>query len=107
MFTKIAVAFAVIAIGVTRKDSTMFTKVMMGIALALTAIPALPVTAAQAQYAVCLPARGCIPTTQKSYNACYELARERGWRDSDNDDGGNSRPLDRFIFLCLAGKIPR
>src|SRR5262249_15868353 len=61
------------------EDSTMFTKVMMGIALALTAIPALPVTAAQAQYAVCLPARGCIPTTQKSYNACYELARERGW----------------------------
>jgi hypothetical protein len=85
----------------------MFTKVMMGIALALTAIPALPVTAAQAQYAVCLPARGCIPTTQKSYNACYELARDRGWRDSDNDDGGSSRPLDRFIFLCLAGKIPR
>jgi hypothetical protein len=56
----------------------MNTKAMMGIALALTAIAALPVTAAQAQYAVCLPARGCIPTTQKSYSCMTSPAVKRG-----------------------------
>ena len=80
---------------------------MMVLALGAATAVSITSSSAQAQYAVCLPARGCIPTTQKSYNACYELARERGWRDSDNDDGGSSRPLDRFIFLCLAGKIPK
>ena len=60
---------------------------------------------AQAQYAVCLPARGCTPTSQEGYNACYQLARKRGWRESDNHSVG--RGLDRFIFLCLAGRIPR
>ena len=63
---------------------------------------------AQAQYAVCLPARGCVPATQASYNACYQLALRRGWNDSDNverDLGG--RALDAFIYQCLQGKIPR
>jgi hypothetical protein len=63
---------------------------------------------AQAQYAVCLPARGCVPATQASYNACYTLARERGWRDSDNAPrGGFPRALDAFIYRCLQGRIPR
>jgi hypothetical protein len=44
----------------------MFTKVMMGIALALTAIPTLPVTAAQAQYTVCLPAAPSYPADRWS-----------------------------------------
>src|SRR3954463_563868 len=59
---------------------------------AMTALPSLPT---QAQYAVCIPARGCAPATQASYNACYQLALRRGWRDSDNverDLGG--RALD-------------
>jgi len=63
---------------------------------------------AQAQYAVCLAARGCVPATQASYNACYQLALRRGWNDSDNverDLGG--RALDAFIYQCLQGKIPR
>ena len=75
--------------------------------LAVGAATAISMTSfsAQAQYAVCLPARGCIPTSQESYNACYQLARKRGWRESDN--GSVGRGLDRFIFLCLAGRIPR
>jgi hypothetical protein len=71
---------------------------------AATAVLSFPV---QAQYAVCIPARGCAPATQVSYNACYQLALRRGWRDSDNDEkqlGG--RALDYFIYQCLLGKIP-
>jgi hypothetical protein len=76
--------------------------------LAVSAATALPSGPAQAQYAHCLPGRGCIPTTQASYNACYTLARERGWRDSDNARrGGLDRGLDKFIFRCLQGRIPR
>ena len=75
--------------------------------LAVGAATAISMTSfsAQAQHAVCLPARGCIPTSQESYNTCYQLARKRGWRESDN--GSVGRGLDRFIFLCLAGRIPR
>ena len=63
---------------------------------------------AQAQYAVCFPARGCAPATHASYNACYQLALRRGWTASDNverDLGG--RGLDFFVYQCLLGKIPR
>jgi hypothetical protein len=80
----------------------MMTMLTIG---AVTAVLSFP---ARAQYAVCLPARGCAPATQASYNACYQLALRRGWRDSDNvekDIGG--RALDLFIYQCLLGKIPR
>ena len=75
--------------------------------LAVGAATAISMTSfsTRAQYALCLPVRGCIPTTQESYNTCYQLARKRGWRDSDNHSVG--RGLDRFIFLCLLGRIPR
>src|SRR5262245_16902266 len=42
--------------------------------LAIGTMTALPSFSAQAQYAVCLPVRGCLPTTQASYNACFQLA---------------------------------
>ena len=59
---------------------------------------------ANAQYAVCLPARGCVPATQASYNACYTRARQLGWRDSDNAPrGGFPKALDEFLFRCLQG----
>lgn len=75
-----------------------------GAATALTMM-SLP---AQAQYAHCLPARGCIPTTQASYNACLQLAKARGWAESDNARrGGLDRGLDAFIFRCLASRVPR
>jgi hypothetical protein len=77
----------------------------MLIVVAVTAFPSLP---AQAQYAVCMPARGCAPATQASYNACYQLALRRGWRDSDNDEKNLAgRGLDFFIYQCLLGKVPR
>jgi len=72
---------------------------------AATTFPSPP---AQAQYAVCIQARGCAPATQASYNACYQLALQRGWRDSDNDEKNLAgRGLDFFIYQCLLGKIPR
>ena len=76
--------------------------------LAVSAVTALSSAPAQAQYAVCLPARGCVPTTQTSYNACLTLARQRGWNDSDNARrGGLGRGLDKFIYQCIQGQIPR
>ena len=76
--------------------------------LAVGAVTALSSAPAQAQYAHCLPGRGCIPTTQTSYNACYTLARQRGWRESDNARrGGLDRGLDKFIYQCLQGRVPR
>jgi len=68
-------------------------------ALSMTSFPA------QAQYAVCIPARGCVPATQASYNACYTRARQLGWRDSDNAPrGGFPRALDEYIYRCLQGR---
>ena len=81
---------------------------VMMMALAIGAVTAVLSFPARAQYAVCIPARGCAPATQVSYNACYQLALRRGWRDSDNDEkelGG--RALDKFIYQCLLGRIPR
>jgi len=77
--------------------------------LAVGAVTALSMMShpAQAQYAHCLPGRGCVPTTQASYNACLQLARQRGWTDSDNSRRGGGRGLDAFIYQCLTGRIPR
>jgi hypothetical protein len=85
-----------------RQVIMMTTMLSVGAATAFLSVPA------QAQYAVCIPARGCAPATQTSYNACYQLALRRGWNESDNvarDLGG--RGLDFFIYQCLLGKIPR
>jgi hypothetical protein len=83
-------------------------QVIMMIILTIGAATAFLSVPAQAQYAVCIPARGCAPATQASYNACYQLALRRGWNESDNverDLGG--RGLDLFVYQCLLGKIPR
>jgi len=76
--------------------------------LIVGAVPAFLSFSAQAQYAVCFPARGCAPATQGSYNACYQLALRRGWNQSDNSERDLAgRGLDFFIYQCLLGKIPR
>jgi hypothetical protein len=83
-------------------------RVIMMTMLAIAAMTAVQSFSAQAQYAVCMPARGCVSATQASYNACYQLALQRGWTESDNverDLGG--RGLDSFIYQCLAGKLRR
>jgi hypothetical protein len=57
---------------------------------------------AQAQYSQCIKGRGCIPTSQASYNACFNLALARG----ESSAWGERRSLNWFIYQCLAGKIP-
>ena len=90
------------------KEHNMRQSLLMIMAAGAVTAFAMASFPAQAQYALCLPARGCVPTTQASYNACLTLARERGWRDSDNARrGGLGRGLDKFIYQCLQGRIPR
>jgi hypothetical protein len=57
---------------------------------------------AQAQYQQCISGRGCVPATQASYNACYNLAIARG----ESPLSGRNKKLDWFIYQCLAGRIP-
>jgi hypothetical protein len=57
---------------------------------------------AHAQYSQCIKGRGCIPTSQASYDACFNLALARG----ESAAWGERRSLNWFIYQCLAGKIP-
>jgi hypothetical protein len=56
-----------------------------------------------AQQPFCIAGRGCVPMTQASYNACFNLALARG----ESGAWGERRKLDWFIYQCLAGRIPR
>jgi len=59
---------------------------------------------AQAQRTlICDAFNRCIPATQQSYNACFELAMQRGWSRQRTDYQGRTS----FIYDCLRGKIPR
>jgi hypothetical protein len=58
---------------------------------------------AQAQYLQCIKGRGCVPASEASYNACFNLALARG----ESAAWGERRRLDWFIYQCLAGRIPR
>ena len=60
-------------------------------------------TPSAAQQPYCYPGRGCVPMTQASYNACFNLALARG----ESVAWGERRRLDWFIYQCLAGRIPR
>ena len=71
--------------------------------LAAGAVTAVSSFAAQAQHQICIAGRGCVPATEASYNACFNLALQRGL----NVSRGDRKNLDSFIFQCLAGKIPR
>jgi hypothetical protein len=68
---------------------------------ALAAISAAS-SQAQAQYSQCIKGRGCVPATQRSYNACFNLALARG----ESAAWGERRSLNWFIYQCLAGRIP-
>jgi hypothetical protein len=70
--------------------------------LAATAVAGLS-TPSDAQYQQCIRGRGCVPATQASYNACYNLAIARG----ESSLWGERRSLNWFIYQCLAGRIPR
>lgn len=60
-------------------------------------------TVSSAQQSMCIRGRGCVPTTQASYNSCFQLALARG----ESAAWGERRRLDWFIYQCLAGRIPR
>jgi hypothetical protein len=70
--------------------------------LAVGVLAALP-TASKAQYAHCVSGYGCVPATQESYNACFQLALRRGLTVTV----GDHRNLNMFIYECLSGKIRR
>jgi hypothetical protein len=69
------------------------------LAVCATTLP----TPSVAQYQQCIAGRGCVPTTQAQYDACFHLALQRGLTVTV----GDKRNLDFFIYQCLAGRIPR
>jgi hypothetical protein len=68
------------------------------LAVCATALP----TPSVAQYQQCIAGRGCVPATQATYNACFQLALKRGLTVTV----GDRRNLDLFIYQCLEGRIP-
>ena len=80
-------------------------KAILTTMLAVCAVAAVSTMSspAQAQYSQCIRGRGCVPATQASYNACYNLAIARG----ESPFWGERKSLNWFIYQCLAGKIPR
>jgi len=79
-------------------------KVILTAMLAVGAVTAVSTvnSPAQAQYLQCIKGRGCVPATQASYNACFNLALARG----ESAAWGEHKKLDWFIYQCLAGRIP-
>ena len=73
------------------------------IATALVTCATALSTPSYAQYQHCIPGRGCVPAPQEKYNACFQLALQRGLTVTV----GDYRNLDFFIHQCLEGKIPR
>ena len=79
-------------------------KVILTAMLAVGAVTAVSTvnSPSQAQYLQCIKGRGCVPATQASYNACFNLALARG----ESAAWGEHKKLDWFIYQCLAGRIP-
>ena len=67
----------------------------------------LPVGAAQAQSGqptqFCLAGRGCVPSSPQRYNACFELALQRGL----NVSRGDRHNMNKFLYDCLSGRVRR
>jgi len=62
----------------------------------------MPSSPAQSQSTLfCDPDRRCIPTTERAYNACYQLAMQRGWNMTRTDYRGRNY----FIYGCLRGRF--
>ena len=59
-------------------------------------------TPSKAQYQQCIKGRGCVLASQRSYDACFNLALARG----ESAAWGERHSLNWFIYQCLAGKIP-
>jgi len=65
----------------------------IGAVLLLSSVDATP-SAAQTQQGM-----------SQLYNSCIDLARQRGWTESDID--GNRRELRNFIGRCIQGREAR
>ena len=52
---------------------------------------------------VCRPGGNCLTTTAANYNSCVDLALRRGVLLTKDDRW----VLDRFVYQCVAGRIPR
>jgi hypothetical protein len=64
-------------------------------------VPGPPARAQQGQF--CFAGEGCAPSTPERYNACFELALQRGLTVSRGDE----RNLNKFLYDCLRGVIRR
>jgi hypothetical protein len=49
------------------------------------------------------PGGACVGTSANAYNSCVDLGLERGF----NLGKGDRYNLDRFVYQCLAGRVPR
>jgi hypothetical protein len=78
----------------------LITMIMACGGIAISSVPSL---AAQPQQHETFCYRGgpvfCAPTTEHRYEACGDLAVERGWARR------GSRGFDRFVYECLTGTI--
>jgi hypothetical protein len=61
-----------------------------------------PSSPVHAQYQQCIKGRGCVPASQRSYNACFNLALARG----ESAAWGERRSLNWFIYHVLPGGSP-
>jgi hypothetical protein len=52
---------------------------------------------------VCRPGGNCLTTTAAIYNSCVDLALRRGVLLTKDDRW----VLDRFVYQCVAGRIPK
>ena len=78
------------------------TKAMLAVgALTAVLLPG-PAAGAQTQY-FCFPGEGCVVNTPQRHAACFSLAMQRGL----NVSRGDTYNLNRFLFQCLSGRIPR
>src|SRR6266545_471144 len=83
-------------------EEALMRQFILPAVLATAAVSGLS-TPSSAQQQFCVHGRGCVPVTQASYNACFNLALARG----ESAAWGERRRLDWFIYQCLAGRIPR
>jgi hypothetical protein len=73
-----------------------FALAVLAAALTMSIAGALTVTPAAAQKK---------KQAQMSVNQCIDLARQRGYTESDISGGGSGRnPAARFVMRCLQGK---
>lgn len=72
-----------------------FIIVALGTALALASVTATPSAAQTGQQG----------SLSQSFNACVELARQRGWTESDLED--NRREVRTFVMNCMRGGAAR